>query len=77
VVGVVDPGPITGRVEDGSVAGLEDVSVGSTMVVVGVGMDDESIGSVTPTTELGAIRPGRKSNVGLNCRRVRMGILRP
>jgi hypothetical protein len=76
VVGVVEPGPITGRVDDGSGLGVDEGSMGSMIVVVLPGVDEEFIGSTTPTV-LGAMRPGRNSNTGRNCRRVRMETLRP
>jgi hypothetical protein len=67
---------MTGRLEDGSVVGMEDEFPGSTIGAVVVGIDEECIGSA-PATVLGAMRPGRNSNTGRNCRRVRMEGLRP
>jgi hypothetical protein len=74
---VHEPAPIVGIVDDGSVEGAEDPSIGSVIVVVSPGVDEESPGSVTAMAQLGAMRPGRNSNTGRNCRRVRMGTLQP
>jgi hypothetical protein len=74
---VHEPVPITGSVVDGSVEGVEEPSIGSVMVVGSPVVDEESMASTTPATAQGAMRPGRNSNTGRNCRRVRMGTLRP